>query len=65
MEINIDVGKRDGSVGPEDTMSVSPTLTNNGNDDALAFIKFNYPTIPGSTNSGMSGSAYTWTVVSG
>ncbi len=38
MEINIDVGDKDGSVGPGDTMSVSPTLTNSGSDDALAFI---------------------------
>ncbi len=65
VEIEIDVGDRNGAVGPGDTMSVNPTLMNTGNDDALAFIKFTYPTFPGSTNPGMSGSAYTWTVGSG
>ena len=65
VEITIDVGDQDGSVAPGDTMSVSPTLTNSGNDDALAFIKFTYPVLPGSTNSGAAGSAYTWTVGSG
>lgn len=63
VEIEITVPAASGNVGPGDTMTVSPTITNNGNDDGLAFIKFTYPTI--SNNTGMSGSAYTWTEKSG
>ena len=68
VEIEISVGDQDGSVAPGDTMSVSPTLTNSGNDDALAFRKFTYPTLSsssGTVESGAAGSAYTWTVGSG
>ena len=45
----MDVPASEGGVGPGDSMSVSPTLTNSGTDPALAFIKFSYPVLPGST----------------
>lgn len=65
VEINIDVPASEGGVGPGDSMSVSPTLTNSGTDPALAIIKFSYPVLQGSTNPGMSGFAYTWTAGDG
>lgn len=57
-----------GGVGPGDSMMMSPTLTNSGTDPALAFIKFSYPVLPsggGEVESGMAGSAYTWTAGGG
>ena len=58
--IQIDVSDGSGEIEPGDTKSVNPVITNTGTKDALAFIRFSYPT--SSSTAGMAGSAFTWTV---
>ena len=60
VEVELNLSGFTGPVTPGDTIVGSVSLTNTGNAQGMAFIRFNFPTI--STASGMDGSAYSWEV---
>ena len=60
VEVELNLSGFSGPVTPGDTITGSVTVTNNGNAQGMAFIRFNFPTI--SSDTGMDGSAYSWEV---
>lgn len=63
VEVELNLSGFSGPVTPGDTITGSVTVTNNGNAQGMAYIRFNFPTI--SSASGMDGSVYTWELNSG